>query len=736
MPSWNCCVMNCKNNTHGPLRFFSFPKDEERRQLWAESCGRQNWYPTDLSRICEVHFDKSQFQQNQQDGNKLLKWSAIPRMYEEWTKEPTSPIEEHLEKSHEYDEADTDDFKLNPIDEEYLDDEFEGTLEPEWRKRKRLERKRASSDKLDSEEYQSYKTDKTEIGLVKRSSKKMGAFDKTDELEDELSRIKADIKRIMEDGYTKQASNPRQISPISAMKSRPSPGITMSSPPSSHKQYLQETNSPSLQFRRQLNQPNKTPAMKTNQSPGLLQKQFAKESSVGKTSASYDKQYPMKQMQGTEDVKNIIPSSQLTKKVESQTQSLEAVSKRNSLLHEILSNKKTNTTEKPWRAPDELVQFMNNTRVCFAPGEDGTLAEETDSAVGRKRRRTVNPQKTKGGKMQSSNVSKDERMDETLLKISKNPSSSSARETTEARITLPRIVKVQSLNLLKDAAETKGTPSKSEEAQSSNSSKGIEVIQSPSAIELENNLLKGARVKKVVIPRIIKVQEVGVTKNTAKTGEAQSSALLKNSEEITETLTDIGEMESSSISEDMGAENETPRIPKEQRNILSKDLRDIGGTSKTDETQSMETTEDQDSPEVPVRSYDKRSRSKTNGNVGNTPESKSARLKKLLASMLSIEEDMYSDEESDLEMLKKTSESTKKKKKKIEVGVQSDETQLKQIAELKAEISQLNQQLEMKNKTIVQLRQSLAAILPPGQIIMLSENDEKYVIFNQQKALS
>lgn len=56
MPCVNCCVLNCNNNTNGPLRFFSFPKDDERRQLWAESCGRRNWYPNDRSRICEVMY--------------------------------------------------------------------------------------------------------------------------------------------------------------------------------------------------------------------------------------------------------------------------------------------------------------------------------------------------------------------------------------------------------------------------------------------------------------------------------------------------------------------------------------------------------------------------------------------------------------------------------------------------------------------------------------------------------
>ncbi|XP_069680701.1 uncharacterized protein [Periplaneta americana] len=79
MPS--CCVMNCLHNSHGSLRLFRFPKDEERRKSWAVNCGRTDWFPTDYSRICEAHFDDSQFEQNRQDGKKLLKWNAVPTIF-------------------------------------------------------------------------------------------------------------------------------------------------------------------------------------------------------------------------------------------------------------------------------------------------------------------------------------------------------------------------------------------------------------------------------------------------------------------------------------------------------------------------------------------------------------------------------------------------------------------------------------------------------------------------------
>ncbi|KDR15670.1 uncharacterized protein LOC110833321 isoform X2 [Zootermopsis nevadensis] len=79
MPS--CCVLNCLHNSFGPFRLFRFPADEERRLKWAVNCGRINWFPNDYTRICEVHFDESQFEQKRRDGKKLLKWNAVPTLF-------------------------------------------------------------------------------------------------------------------------------------------------------------------------------------------------------------------------------------------------------------------------------------------------------------------------------------------------------------------------------------------------------------------------------------------------------------------------------------------------------------------------------------------------------------------------------------------------------------------------------------------------------------------------------
>ena len=40
----------------------------------------------------QAHFDKTEFEHNQTD--KPLRWSAIPRMYEEWTKDISSSLED------------------------------------------------------------------------------------------------------------------------------------------------------------------------------------------------------------------------------------------------------------------------------------------------------------------------------------------------------------------------------------------------------------------------------------------------------------------------------------------------------------------------------------------------------------------------------------------------------------------------------------------------------------------
>ncbi|KYN15995.1 hypothetical protein ALC57_11761 [Trachymyrmex cornetzi] len=46
-----CCAKNCKNRSKHGFRMFLFLRDEKRRHLWAEKCGKN---PTQNSGLCEV----------------------------------------------------------------------------------------------------------------------------------------------------------------------------------------------------------------------------------------------------------------------------------------------------------------------------------------------------------------------------------------------------------------------------------------------------------------------------------------------------------------------------------------------------------------------------------------------------------------------------------------------------------------------------------------------------------
>jgi len=52
MPS--CSVVGCKNRGQGGIRLFVFPRNAERRTLWAMKMKQNCWLPTNNSRLCEV----------------------------------------------------------------------------------------------------------------------------------------------------------------------------------------------------------------------------------------------------------------------------------------------------------------------------------------------------------------------------------------------------------------------------------------------------------------------------------------------------------------------------------------------------------------------------------------------------------------------------------------------------------------------------------------------------------
>ncbi|CAH1394693.1 unnamed protein product [Nezara viridula] len=76
-----CCAVGCTNSTQKGVNMKRFPSDPERRKVWSEKVDRKNWTPTDASRLCEAHFTPEMFEQNRADGQRRLRWNAIPTIF-------------------------------------------------------------------------------------------------------------------------------------------------------------------------------------------------------------------------------------------------------------------------------------------------------------------------------------------------------------------------------------------------------------------------------------------------------------------------------------------------------------------------------------------------------------------------------------------------------------------------------------------------------------------------------
>jgi hypothetical protein len=53
----SCIACGCANRQGKPgLKFFRFPKEKERRSQWIAAVKRENWCPSEYSRLCSAHF--------------------------------------------------------------------------------------------------------------------------------------------------------------------------------------------------------------------------------------------------------------------------------------------------------------------------------------------------------------------------------------------------------------------------------------------------------------------------------------------------------------------------------------------------------------------------------------------------------------------------------------------------------------------------------------------------------
>ena len=93
----SCVVPGCqsgygtKNEFPEGVGKHRFPKDPRMRELWIKAIPRADWVPTVHSRVCSLHFVKSDFKVDRNDSNKnrnrgelktrCLKKNAIPRVF-------------------------------------------------------------------------------------------------------------------------------------------------------------------------------------------------------------------------------------------------------------------------------------------------------------------------------------------------------------------------------------------------------------------------------------------------------------------------------------------------------------------------------------------------------------------------------------------------------------------------------------------------------------------------------
>jgi hypothetical protein len=93
----SCVVPGCNSgygthNKYPPgVGKHRFPKDPKLRKEWCKAIPRDDWEPTDSSRVCGLHFEDLDYEQNRKDSNKnrkkgdlkrrKLKDDAIPRIF-------------------------------------------------------------------------------------------------------------------------------------------------------------------------------------------------------------------------------------------------------------------------------------------------------------------------------------------------------------------------------------------------------------------------------------------------------------------------------------------------------------------------------------------------------------------------------------------------------------------------------------------------------------------------------
>ncbi|XP_030762463.1 THAP domain-containing protein 5-like isoform X1 [Sitophilus oryzae] len=77
-----CSAINCSNRTEKGYRLYRFPRNDKNRAKWVHNMRRGgNWQPSEAARLCEKHFEKTQFENKRADGKVKLRPNAVPTIF-------------------------------------------------------------------------------------------------------------------------------------------------------------------------------------------------------------------------------------------------------------------------------------------------------------------------------------------------------------------------------------------------------------------------------------------------------------------------------------------------------------------------------------------------------------------------------------------------------------------------------------------------------------------------------
>ncbi|XP_071375921.1 uncharacterized protein [Centroberyx affinis] len=95
-----CSATGCSSRNEKGKKLHCFPRDPVRREIWEKMVGRRNWKAHDRSRLCEDHFEESQYESRRMDNLRKLKPNAIPTKFTHFKKNKTlRQIVENLTKT-------------------------------------------------------------------------------------------------------------------------------------------------------------------------------------------------------------------------------------------------------------------------------------------------------------------------------------------------------------------------------------------------------------------------------------------------------------------------------------------------------------------------------------------------------------------------------------------------------------------------------------------------------------